>query len=296
MIRWILVAASLVLAGHAPAGSRDPIPTPDKPDAAEQAQTLDAPPTVRARVWLGVFIENALDGGVQVVDVVPGGPASAAGLARGDVVIRANGSEVANLGDLRRVIVPLAPGDALSLIALRDGARRTSSLVLASPPPPEWAVPPAPASPAPPSTIFTVPGPLERLDPSESLGLEAEPIPPELRTHLGGPKDAGVLVTRVDPRGPCAGRVKVGDLLVKANDRPLASSAVLSRVASRGGTIRLDGVRETKPFTVEIAVAAPSIEADSREQRIHALESSIRQMEASIEAMKRELAALKSAP
>jgi S1-C subfamily serine protease len=293
MIRWILAAASLVLAGAAPAGPRDPIPPKDRPDTAEEAQTLDAPPRARARVWLGVFIEDALDGGVQVVDVVPDGPASDAGIARGDVLIQANGAEVANLGDLRRVIVPLSPGDPLSLIALRDGTRRTASLVLASPPPPGWTVPKAPAPPAPHASFPPTPG---SRDPAVLLGLGAETIPPELRTHLGGPKDAGVLVTQVDPHGPSAGRIKAGDVLVKANDRPLASGDDLARVAMRGGTIHFEGVRDAKPYAVVVTVGVASNVEESREQRIRVLESSIRQMEATIEAMRREIAALKSAP
>jgi S1-C subfamily serine protease len=293
MIRWIVVAASLVLAGAAPAGPRDPIPPKDHPDTAEEAQTLDAPPRTRARVWLGVFIEDALDGGVQVVDVVPDGPAYDAGLVRGDVLIQANGAEVANLGDLRRVIVPLSPGDPLSVIALRDGTRRTASLVLASPPPPGWTVPKAPTASAPHAPF---PPLLGNPDPAVLLGLGAEAIPSELRTHLGAPKDAGVLVTRVDPHGPCAARIKAGDVLVKANDRLLASGDDLARIALRGGTIRFDGVREAKPYTAEITVGAASIGEDSREQRIRVLEASIRQMEATIEAMRREIAALKSAP
>jgi hypothetical protein len=293
MIRWILVAASLVLAGPAPAGPRDPIPPKDHPDTAEEAQTLDAPPRTRARVWLGVFIEDALDGGVQVVDVVPDGPAYDAGLVRGDVLIQANGAEVANLSDLRRVIVALSPGDPLSVIALRDGARRNASLVLAAPPPPGWTVPKAPTSPAPHANFSLR---LASRDPEVLLGLGAEAIPPELRTHLGAPKDAGVLVTRVDPHGPSAARIKAGDVLVKANDRALASSDDLARAVLRGGSIRLEGMRDAKPYTAEIAIAAATLEDGSREQRIRALESSIRQMEATIEAMRREIAALKSAP
>lgn len=292
---WILAAAGLILAGQASSGKRDPAAPLPAPDAAEQAQTLDAPPAARARVWLGVFIENALDGGVQVVDVVPRGPAAAAGIARGDVLIRVNGSEVANLGDLRRAIVPLSPGDALSILALRDGTQRTAKLVLAAPPPPDWKVLTTPP-PAPEPSIPAVPFPPEHLDPVARLGLDAEAIPSELRTHLGGPADAGILVTRVDPRGPCATKVRAGDLLVRSNDLPLTSADVLGRIASKGGTIRLDGFRDAKPFSVSIAALKPSLDERSREVRIRALESSIRQMELSLESMRRELAALKSAP
>jgi serine protease Do len=59
---------------------------------------------------------------VRVLEVVEGSPAEEAGLARGDLLLAANGSSVQTLDDLQRVLV-LAPPAQIALDALRNGRR-----------------------------------------------------------------------------------------------------------------------------------------------------------------------------
>ena len=61
--------------------------------------------------------------GIRVLDVVGGAPAEAAGLAKGDLLLAANGSPVQTLDDLQRVMVLGGPAD-IALDVLRDGRRR----------------------------------------------------------------------------------------------------------------------------------------------------------------------------
>ncbi len=67
--------------------------------------------------------EAGLGRAVRVLEVVEGSPARAAGLARDDLLLRANGSPVETLDDLQRVMVLAHPAE-IALDVLRGGARR----------------------------------------------------------------------------------------------------------------------------------------------------------------------------
>ena len=301
MNRMAFAAAILLVTAGARAEGPAPAPAGTAADQAEQARALDAPPRFRPRIWLGVFIEDAVDGGIQVIDVVPGGPAAKAGLSRGDVVIRANESEIANLQDLRRATESLSPGDVMTVTLLRNGSRRQVRVVPANPPPPGWVLPKPPAAPASPSPgqelSFEFPGG-DEISATDVLGVSVEEVPAPLREHLGGPAGAGLLVTHVDPGGPCAGRLRAGDLLVRAAALPLENLASLDRAVLRlrAGGLRLDGFRARAPFAAEIPVPMSAAGDAERSARILQLERSIRDLEASLDAMKRELAKIKSQP
>jgi S1-C subfamily serine protease len=62
--------------------------------------------------------------GVKVLSVEPGGPAEQAGVLRGDVVVGLDGSPVAEVDDLQRVLNEAAIGRSLALILLRLTEKR----------------------------------------------------------------------------------------------------------------------------------------------------------------------------
>ncbi len=84
------------------------------------------------RGYLGVTIQNVTEDiagslgllpnqGALVKDVVPGGPADKAGMQAGDVVLAANGQNVASNSELTRIVALAKAGDAIHLKVLRDG-------------------------------------------------------------------------------------------------------------------------------------------------------------------------------
>jgi S1-C subfamily serine protease len=75
------------------------------------------------RAWIG-FYPQAVDGGVVVTGVVPGGPADEAGLKRGDLMLSVDGQPVATLRELYREVWRKAPGDSVGFKLLRDSEIR----------------------------------------------------------------------------------------------------------------------------------------------------------------------------
>jgi S1-C subfamily serine protease len=62
------------------------------------------------------------DGGLRVVEVVPGGPAARAGLRSGDLLLTAGGQPVFKAQDLQRLMFDEAIGRPMAITVLRNGA------------------------------------------------------------------------------------------------------------------------------------------------------------------------------
>ena len=68
--------------------------------------------------------------GAVVAQVLPGTPAEAAGIQRGDVIVEMNGAQVTGSSDLRNKVGLLRVGDAVSLTVVRDGGTMTIDLAV----------------------------------------------------------------------------------------------------------------------------------------------------------------------
>jgi S1-C subfamily serine protease len=71
------------------------------------------------RAWLGVFA-HALDEGVIIAGVVPGGPGERAGLREGDLIVSFDAEEVSSRRDLYMRLWRHEPGDRLAIEVMRD--------------------------------------------------------------------------------------------------------------------------------------------------------------------------------
>jgi S1-C subfamily serine protease len=93
---------------------------------------------IGATAFLGVSLSTgeSAGAGVPVAYVSPGSPASKAGLAPGDVIVRLAGTAVASPQALRRVLLGKRPGQKVRIV-YRDGSgsSRTTTAALATGPP-----------------------------------------------------------------------------------------------------------------------------------------------------------------
>ncbi|MCA1656855.1 MAG: trypsin-like peptidase domain-containing protein, partial [Actinobacteria bacterium] len=82
--------------------------------------------------YLGVSSRNPLDNsrGAEVVDVLPGGPAEAAGVQVGDRIVEVSGKEVVGSAELGGILRSLSPGTKVQLKVNRGGSTQTLTATL----------------------------------------------------------------------------------------------------------------------------------------------------------------------
>ncbi len=88
------------------------------------------------------------------------------------------------------------------------------------------------------------------------IGVQVQPMTPELREHFEAPSDRGVLVNRVEADRPAArAGVRVGDVLITGDGEPIREPFDLVKVVGRvpeGGTLELGVIRRGKERTLSV--------------------------------------------
>ncbi len=175
------------------------------------------------RGWLGVRIQDVtpdmvdaiagLEGAVgALVTDVPEGPAMAAGITSGDVILKFNGNDVGDTGELVRMVAAADIGKAVPVEVLRNGEIVSLEVTLGRREEAEAAIP---------ASTEAAPVPQE----TEMLGLMLSPVTPELATQFGLDEAAtGLVVTKVDQMADAALKgIMPGDLITEAGQQPLTS-------------------------------------------------------------------------
>ncbi len=89
------------------------------------------------------------------------------------------------------------------------------------------------------------------------IGVQVQPMTPELREHMKAPADRGILVTRVVPDRPgAAADLRVGDVIVEADNDPMEGPFdLVCAVAgvAEGDEIELKIVRDGKEHKLKVA-------------------------------------------
>jgi len=183
------------------------------------------------RGWLGVNIQQVTEEiaeslqlsngtrGALIARAQEGGPAAAAGLRAGDVVLRFNEQEVREMRTLPRIVADTAVGASVPVVVWRDGQEVTVQVTLGELPA-EAAQAGAPTpEPARPDQPVELTG----------LGMSVAGVTAELRERFRLPADAsGVVVVEVSPGSPAAEReIRAGDLVVEVQQERVTSPAAL---------------------------------------------------------------------
>jgi len=168
------------------------------------------------RGWIGVSIQNITSDMVQplglkgtdgalVGDVVPGGPADAAGLKRGDVIISFNGKSIKDMSDLSREVANMPVGSTVAARLLRGGKAIDVKITVTEMNEEKMA--------------------LGRSAPEGRLGIRVDDITPRWRAELGIRDKTGALVTNITA-GSLADEagLQAGDIIKELNHQPVNSA------------------------------------------------------------------------
>jgi S1-C subfamily serine protease len=169
-------------------------------------------------------------GGVLVNSVIPGTPADAAGLQRGDVICRIDGRKIQDSNSFKKFLAAKS-GAGIDLVILRFGVRKTVKVNLAQ----GGAAPVAAVTPIKQPTEFTW------------LGAEITPLPP-------GTGKAGVYVVEAEGLLGAAG-IKQGDIIKGINNTPVTdiySFINLSKKADIKKGFLLDIIRSGNPMYITV--------------------------------------------
>jgi len=188
------------------------------------------------RGWLGVTIQSVTtemaDGlglkdakGALIAEVTADGPASKAGLQRGDIVLKVNGADVKDSRDLTRKVGLLQANSRNSFEVLRDNKKMSVQVTVGERPGEAEAAGLRPdREPEKPAEPEAKTGP---------FGGSYRPADADDRKELGLESDEpALLVTEVDEDSALeeAG-IEAGQALLLANGRPLSSIADLEAAA-----------------------------------------------------------------
>ena len=184
------------------------------------------------RGWIGVRIQAVDDQiaetlklgrarGALVAGVTEKGPAEKSGMKTGDVIVRFDGQEIAEMRDLPRAVAATAVNKEVDIVVLRDGKEVTLRITLGRLEDSEKAQEAAVKQQAP-----VAPSATKRL-----LGLELAPLTDDLRKRFKvGSTVKGVMIVSIEPNSPLADqRVAAGDVIVEVTGQAIASPADLQK-------------------------------------------------------------------
>lgn len=175
------------------------------------------------RGWLGVRIQTVTEEiaesldlpdekGALVASITPEGPAEAAGLQHGDVILKFNGQIVDNMRSLPRIVAEATIGEEASLTYWREGEERTTTVTIGELEKAEEA--------GLLDTTATAEADVMKVEP---LNMGIMPLTETERADYNVPDSVdGVMIGDVPERSAAAEKgLAVGDVIVEVNQQPV---------------------------------------------------------------------------
>jgi serine protease Do len=201
------------------------------------------------RAYLGIYPQDVTPAmarafgekqieGIVIGDVSPDGPAKAAGLQRGDIVLEVNGKPVSDSNQLRMSVSMMQPGTEIHIKYLRDGSEHTATIKLAE----------MPAESAKADTGDDNSGGSKALE-----GVDVSNLNNSIARELGiSSSTKGVVVTDIDPASKMADSgLQKGDVIQEVDHQPVSNvSEFQSAVRKAGSSPLLLVSREGRTFFI----------------------------------------------
>lgn len=178
------------------------------------------------RGWLGVQIQDVTpdiaaglglptEKGALVADVLPDGPAQAAGFQQGDVIVQFGSEIVDDARQLPRIVAATPAGKSVPVTVLRQGKKQSIQVSIA-PMPGEQQVAAAAVGPGA----------------NDGLGLTLGKLTPEMREQLQiDPAVSGVVIQEVVPGSSAARKgIQKGDVIISVNQNPVGNPDDVTKI------------------------------------------------------------------
>jgi serine protease Do len=157
--------------------------------------------------------------GAIITDVMPKGSAEAAGLRRGDVIVRFDGKDIMDAGRLRNLIAGESIGSRHRVEFIRDGKREQTELVIHE----------APKERARRTSLEQRPAPVHPLG-----GVLVDELTPSMARQLGLESDSGVVIAGIEEGSVAEGSgLAAGDVILEVNRQPVTNLAAYQRLVEQ---------------------------------------------------------------
>ena len=188
-----------------------------------------------SRGWIGVGIQDVEENtakalglkdakGALVGSVMEGEPAAKAGMKDGDIIVSVDGKAIEDAAALLRVIADKTPGSKAAITVWRDGKTIDLSVTLGE---------------RKTSQAGDQNGKDQKQKDEGLLGISVRPLTDEERRDLKIEKNEGLVIIDVNPDKPAAeADLRPGDVILKANLKPVRSAADLSKIVNDEGVAR----------------------------------------------------------
>ncbi|XNO42814.1 Do family serine endopeptidase [Sinorhizobium meliloti] len=207
------------------------------------------------RGWLGVRIQPVTDDiaeslkmelprGALVSGIIEGGPITKGEIKPGDIIIRFDGTDIAEIRDLMRTVGESPVGKAVDVVIIRDGKEQTVRVTLGRLEDGEQLANAKPGEVLPNGGEAKPGGPpAAQLPASDTvLGMKLAELDADSRQSFGIAESVkGVVITEVQPNSPAAERrVEPGEVIVELGQEAMETP---EDVTSRVTELKADGRR-----------------------------------------------------
>jgi serine protease Do len=159
--------------------------------------------------------------GALVGDVSAKGPAQAAGVERGDIILELNGKSINDANELRNTVSMMQPGETIKLQISRNGSVRDFSVKLGELP----------------ASKEEAQNQKEGASKEALEGVSVENLDADTAKELGLPASTkGAVVTEIDPSSPKADSgLRKGDVIQEVNHQPVHNVAEFEQAMHKAG-------------------------------------------------------------